>query len=363
VLAEAGHDVTILGPVDPDRARFRERLGVDLSACRWRRVVDDAEASAASEDYDLFVNGTYLSTAVNRAATGWYYVHFPGQVRTARDRARTTIGVAGVKALRAIPVAELPLRLREVQAGFDRRIDRTEFVATYDRYLANSAFTAGWVQRLWGREADVVHPPVRPTVHPGDKRALVLSLGRFFDPALGHSKKQHEMLRAFVDLERRDVAADWQLALVGGADATSREYVLAARRAAIGHRVGVHVNAKGALVEELLGAASIYWHASGFGEDAERHPERFEHFGIALVEAMAAGAAPVVYGAAGPAEIVRDGVDGRHWRTLDELAEVTAMLMGDPVERARLAEAARRRAADFSLERFRTRLLELVTVR
>jgi glycosyltransferase involved in cell wall biosynthesis len=197
-------------------------------------------------------------------------------------------------------------------------------------------------------------------VRPGAKRPLVLSLGRFFDPALGHSKKQHEMLDAFVQLERSGRAPGWELALVGGADAASRDYVLAARRAAIGHPVHVHVNAKGALVEELLASASIYWHAGGFGEDPERHPERFEHFGIALVEAMAAGAAPVVFGAAGPAEIVRDGVDGRHWHTLDELVAITAELVADAPQRERLAAAARERASGFSVDHFRQRVTMLL---
>ena len=34
---------------------------------------------------------------------------------------------------------------------------------------------------------------------------------------------------------------------------------------------------------------------------------------------MSAGPVPVVFGAAGPAEVVRDGVDGVHFATLDEL--------------------------------------------
>jgi glycosyltransferase involved in cell wall biosynthesis len=124
--------------------------------------------------------------------------------------------------------------------------------------------------------------------------------------------------------------------------------------------VQVHVNAPGALVEQLLGEASIYWHAAGFGEDQRRHPDRFEHFGIALVEAMAAGAAPVVYGAAGPAEIVRDGVDGDHWRARSELIALTTGLIRDAGARTRRGEAARLRSADFSTQRFAREMLDLV---
>ena len=103
---------------------------------------------------------------------------------------------------------------------------------------------------------------------------------------------------------------------MGGASAPDREYALAVRRAAQGLPIQVLVNAPGETVDRLLAESSLFWHGAGFGEDEERHPDRFEHFGIAIVEAMAAGAVPIVYGAAGPAEIVRDGVEGRTWRTL-----------------------------------------------
>ncbi len=353
VLAR-NHDVTLLGPHPADVDATTRRLGVDLSACGHRRVVDDAEASEASADFDVFVNGTYLSKAVNRAAIGYYYVHFPGEVPTRGDHIRSRLGVAGVKALSLAP--RLPQRLTEVQAAFDRRVTRSEFVPTYTRYLANSAFTAEWVQRLWRVPADVLHPPVRPTVVPGEKAPLILVLGRFFDPSFGHSKKQHELLATFRDLHVAGRLPGWRMAIVGGCDAANRDYALAVKRAARGLPIDVHVNAPGSLVERLLGEASLYWHGSGLGEDAGRHPERFEHFGISVVEAMAAGAVPIVFGAAGPAEIVRNGIDGIHWRTLDQLADVTVDLATDVERRRTLSIAATRRASDFSAAAFTDRL-------
>ncbi len=312
------HDVTLLGPTPVDAEATQARLGIDLASCSYQRVTDDDEASEASADFDVFVNGTYRSYAANRAPLGYYYVHFPRPPRTLRERVRHRAGVGGVKLLSFPPT--LPHRLGEIQAAFDRRVERLEFVHTYRRFLANSMFTSSWTRRLWGVEADVLYPPVRAEVAPGAKRPLILVLGRFFDPSYGHSKKQMELLDTFAGLHRDGELDGWELALVGGCDAANREFVLAIKRAARGLPVSVHVNAPGETVQRLLGEASIYWHAAGFGEDEQRHPERFEHFGIAVVEAMAAGAVPVVYGRAGPVEIVRPGLDGLHWDTLEQLA-------------------------------------------
>ena len=358
VLA-SDHDVTLLGPQVPDVGATMRRLGVDLSACGYARVVDDGEASAASADFDVFVNGTYLSKAINQAPVGYYYVHFPGQVPTRADHLRSRMGVVGVKALSLAP--QLPQRLTEVQAAFDRRVARVEFVPSYTRYLANSLFTASWVERLWGRPSDVLYPPVRPSVQPGEKAPLILVLGRFFDPSFGHSKKQHELLATFSELHRSGRLPGWRMAIVGGCDASNRDYALAVKRAARGLPVEVHVNAPGTVVEQLLGEATLYWHGAGLGEDAERHPERFEHFGISVVEAMAAGAVPLVFGAAGPAEIVQDGTNGVHWSTLLELAQQTERLVADPARTAELSGAAVARAADFSATAFAARLNQFVS--
>jgi len=342
----ADHDVVLLGPQRVDAERLHERLGADVSACGFEVVEGDADASHVSDSVDLFVNCTYRSEAINRAGRGWYYVSFPGPPPAARDLARHHISVAAVRALSLPP--RLPARLGAVRAGFDRRVRRTEFVATYERFIANSHYTAGWVERIWGPTAEVLYPPVRPEVEPGDKQPLILSVGRFFDPRFGHSKKQLELIDAFT----ADPPPGWCLQLAGGCDAANRDYALAARRAAVGQPVEVHVNATGETVRRLFAAASLYWHAGGFREDPQRHPDRFEHFGITVVEAMAAGAVPLVFGAGGPAELVQHGVNGFHWTSAEELRSLTRHLVADPARRQQMADAAIDRAADFSAGRF-----------
>jgi hypothetical protein len=65
---------------------------------------------------------------------------------------------------------------------------------------------------------------------------------------------------------------------------------------------------------------------------------------------------PLVFAAAGPAEIVQDGVDGLHWTTLAQLAELTETLAGDPARTAELSRAAVDRAGDFSAVAFAEQL-------
>ncbi len=347
------HDVVLLGPEPIDIQATIARLGVDLSGCGYLRVSDDAEASEASAEFDLFVNTTYLSSAENLAPAGLYYVHFPGPPATPRQRATRAVSRSLATIVKRIKVG----RLKAVDAGLERRVVRTTWARSYTAFLSNSAFTAGWVTRMWKVPSEVLHPPVRSEVLPGTKTHTIASVGRFFDPKFGHCKKQLDLVHAFIDLERH--AADgWRLELVGGADAASRDYALAVRRDAQGHSVGVHFNAPRSLVRDTLAAASIFWHAGGFGEDPDTHPERFEHFGIAVVEAMAAGAVPVVFGAAGPAEIVRHGVDGLHWHTPTELTRLTLKLIADPVRLATMSASAQQRARDYSMENFSSRLRE-----
>jgi glycosyltransferase involved in cell wall biosynthesis len=238
-----------------------------------------------------------------------------------------------------------------------------DFLDGYDRILANSAFTRRWIRTWWDRDSEVLYPPVtlRPAPAAG-KRPVVLSVGRFFAAERGHSKKQLEMVRAWARLLERPAARavveaeGWRLHLVGGCTPADRPYLDAVRAAAGGLPVDLHVDASGDQLDQLYRQASIYWHAAGLGEDGDAHPERMEHFGITTVEAMSAGAVPVAFAAAGPLEAFRDGVEGRHVRTVDGFAEATERLLVDPAERERLAAAATVRAADFGLDAFAARL-------
>ena len=184
----------------------------------------------------------------------------------------------------------------------------------------------------------------------------MLSIGRFFDPSFGHCKKQDVLMWAWERMEHAGLVDEWSFEMIGGADGASREYVLDLRRSASDLRVDVRVNAPRQVLTEALSSASFLWHAAGHGEDPIAHPDRFEHFGIAVVEAMSAGIIPLVYAEAGPAEIVRDGIDGRWWGTMDELTEITGELIADDAARQVMSRAAAERATEYSSSAFATAL-------
>jgi glycosyltransferase involved in cell wall biosynthesis len=234
----------------------------------------------------------------------------------------------------------------------------SEFVESYQVVAANSPYTARWVEELWGRPATVLPPPVRLRVG-GTKRPVILAVGRFFPNVSGHSKKQLELVEAFRLACARGLEG-WELHLVGGCNTSERGYVETVRKAAVGLPVRFHVNARGEDLTELFSVASVFWHAAGLGEDLQTHPDRFEHFGISVVEAMSAGAVPVVYEHGGPAAIVRDSRCGELFATIDQLAAKTVALVRDDARREQLASAARTRAADYAYDRFAERLDALV---
>ena len=230
------------------------------------------------------------------------------------------------------------------------------FLDAYDAVLANSEYTRDWIRTLWSREAEVLFPPIDVArLHPEPvRRPIVLTVGRFFAPGLGHAKRQLEMVQWFGDLVRAGRLPGWTLHVVGGCEDSQLPYLEQVRRAADGLPVELHPNATRAEVAELLSTASIFWSATGYGE-SDDHPWAAEHFGMTTVEAMAGGCVPVVIDRAGQKEIVSPGVDGFRWSTPADLVEETVRVGTDEPLRVRLAATAQDRAQAFSDEAFAER--------
>lgn len=233
----------------------------------------------------------------------------------------------------------------------------TEWLESYDVVLAISEFTKNWIQCWWDIESVVLEPPVGLR-EPGPKVPMVLSVGRFFAPGRGHAKKQLELVQAFRALGR--FADGWELHLAGGCSPEDEPYLDEVKSEAEGLAVVFHVNAAGSELDDLYRRASIYWHATGLDENLDDDPVRAEHFGITTVEAMSAGAVPIVINAGGQPEIVRSGVDGYLFDTAEDLVELTARVISDSVLRSAMGESSIECAKRFDIASFGARLKALI---
>jgi glycosyltransferase involved in cell wall biosynthesis len=251
----------------------------------------------------------------------------------------------------------LPKRvLRNAYYGFRWR----QVFSSYQRYVANSKFTAGWVHRRWGRRAEVVYPPVRARFTPRPKAKRILSLGRF--SRVGTQKKQLEMVRTFAEAHERHLEG-WEYLCVGGVSDNPRdlEYVEDVRKAGKDAPVRVMANVPDSEVKDAYETSAVFWHGAGYGEDEDIHPELTEHFGMSTVEAMAAGCVPVAIRKGGQPEIVEHGVSGFLWDEMEDLVSHTERLVSSLELRKGMAEAALERARAFTdMEAFATRMRRIL---
>lgn len=179
-------------------------------------------------------------------------------------------------------------RLRPLKAAAVARLRRWD-IATADRpdrYLANSSAVAERIARHYGREAEVLPPPVdveffRPADPPDPREDFLLAVG-----ALVPYKRFEVALEAARRIGRR-------LVVVGDGPERGRLAALAA---------GAPVEIRSGLSSEEL--RRLYRTCAAYVQPGE------EDFGIAAVEALACGAPVVALGRGGVRDIVRPGVNG-----------------------------------------------------
>jgi len=312
----------------------------------WRLFKEARDWHAElSRPYDFFINVTHGIPPFCHADIGMLIVLFP-IYRRSEDWPQTDRD-DGANPLRR------QLRARYYDWEWSRRI------STYQTRLAISEYTKRWTRAFWGVDSCVLYPPVNTRFAVRPKVNRIISVGRF--STSGHKKHHALMLKAFADLVETE-RVDWRYSCFGGLGPMreDRSYFESVRDLNVTCGADVIPNVDRALLVESYEAAKVFWHAAGFGADESSHPLDAEHFGIATVEAMAAGCVPVVVNKGAQPEIVEHGISGFLWNTPQELVAYTRRLILDDQHRARMSAAARARAAFFSRERFAERLFQLV---
>jgi glycosyltransferase involved in cell wall biosynthesis len=206
-----------------------------------------------------------------------------------------------------------------------RRLD-LRAAASVDAYVAVSKHVASRIRQTYGREAQVVYPPVDVTSFaPVRERS-----GRFL------------VVSRLVPTKRIDLVveaanqANLPLDVIG----TGPEMASLRRRAGptvrlLGWQPDVAVREAIARCEALVVA----------GE---------EDFGLVMVEAQASGRPPVAFASGGALEIVEDGATGFLFdaQTSEAIAEAMRRARGSSVDIAGLVESARRFDVQLFFERF-----------
>ncbi len=211
-----------------------------------------------------------------------------------------------------------------------------------------------------GVASTVLYPPVDISVKYkvssiNQKEDVIVHVGRFRVNNMkgeGDYKKQAIMIDAFKEMADKKQIGNWKFIIASSVQEKDMDAFDLLKKSAKGYPIEFLVNQTNNALWEVYGKAKIYWHASGFGEDLEKHPEYAEHFGISTVEAMGAGAVPVVINSGGQKEIVTDGKDGLLWNTLFDLQQKTKLLMDDEPLWASMSKEALNRSKDFSKEKF-----------
>jgi len=232
------------------------------------------------------------------------------------------------------------------------------FAHSFSSIWANSSFSHHWMAKRWGVEAKLVSPPVETEISTqvlAKKPHQILSVGRFFDPKDGHSKNQLLLVKAFRDLTRKS-ELPWHLHLVGGVSPEQSRYFEKVKKAASGLNVTIHANAPKELLSGLYDTSTYFWHGSGIGQSM-RQPWKFEHFGIAPLEAMAHGVIPIVYFKGGPKEVL-DNFPQLQFSSLSMLSKIQLELGSGKLEIS--TDLVRREAKNYSAEIFNTRALKLI---
>jgi glycosyltransferase involved in cell wall biosynthesis len=249
-------------------------------------------------------------------------------------------------------------------------------IGKYDKVIVYSNFVSNNYKKLSKKYGlpdipiEVVYPPCgnenANIASQNDKlnkkindKVIILTVGRFFTE--GHCKRQDFLIESFIEMTDKYSLEDVELHIAGSIHPTKdgRDFFASLQKMAGGRKnIFLYGNIESPALQELYNRADIYWHAAGINVNPAEHPEMLEHFGITIVEAMSSGCIPVVINKGGPAEIVRNGIDGYCFNSKDELIEYSIKLINSfryqrgEIEITSLINNTVKRSAEFTNEKF-----------
>jgi alpha-1,2-mannosyltransferase len=217
--------------------------------------------------------------------------------------------------------------------------------------LTNSSFSKRAVWEHVGRDSIVIFPPVEigafaKTAQTVTKKARVVSCGRY------SPEKNYEYV-----LEVAKILRNVEFAVIGSfSGKKSAVYFEKLRHTVLSTGLENVELLYGLQFKDLLkhyGGAKVYMHAM-----------KNEHFGITIVEAMAAGLVPVIYRGGGPWEEIlkaKQGYYGYSYKNPKEAADIIEMLLENDSLRKKIVERNQEYIQVFSDSRFKENFIGLVS--
>jgi len=211
--------------------------------------------------------------------------------------------------------------------------------------LTNSTWTANYICMAYGRcDSKVLHPPIDYKFYHSyysDRREnIVVTISRY-------SPEKH--LEAIPRIASQVPEAEFYL--VGSVSSYSGPVIEKIRTKAETYKANnFHMvfNASREQLAELLGKAKVYL-----------HPPFPEHFGIAIAEAMSAGAVPVIFkDGGGWTDIVGPFDKSLGYQNLAEAVNIIKALLWDSNELREKSKKASLYASRFSYEKFKVNLAD-----
>jgi glycosyltransferase involved in cell wall biosynthesis len=211
----------------------------------------------------------------------------------------------------------------------------------YHSIVVNSEYTRHWTRTYLARlpeelqiQVVVVAPPVRdfdPIIE-HDRNISLITVGRFF--RAGHSKRQDIFLDILAETRRR-VMQEVKGVMIGpvhdSADSKSYFDELNFKASNLGNTQIIRDASRDELAEHLQ-KSKFYIHAAGFHIAADIFPERAEHFGISVVEALKSGCIVGVYELGGPVEILSVVGGGFTYKSVEECASKIALIISGKLQ-------------------------------
>ena len=227
-----------------------------------------------------------------------------------------------------------------------------------DSIICYSDFVKSFIDKQYGFKSKVVPPYVdSPIAKDLRKENIILTVGRFTKGI--NTKKQEILIDEFKKLYDEGITS-WKFVLIGSYLPGDEDFIEKLKNKIIKYPISLLANIPYDELSSYYQKAKIYWHATGFGEDLDKYPEKAEHFGISTVEAMRVGVVPVVINAGGQKEIVIDSKSGYLWDTLEDLMTKTNNLIKDNDLWEKMSKAAIKRSKMFSKDIFCNNLRNII---